>query len=107
VDSPFLGKVDKGIAGVRKAIIFSESLNWDEAHAAAARLASRLKLRVKDKSDGPTGEFFWFVTDGKSNFILGYHDFPCELYLCVDPPVHGPADDTAVEQLFSSLRQGN
>jgi hypothetical protein len=104
MNCPFLGTVDMGIAGVRTAIIFSESLNWDEAQAAAARLASRLKLRVKDRCDGPTGEFHWFVTDGKSNFILGYRDFPCELYLCVDPPVHGPANDTAVDQLFSSLR---
>jgi hypothetical protein len=31
MDCPFLGKVDKGIAGVRTAIIFSESLNCDEA----------------------------------------------------------------------------
>jgi hypothetical protein len=107
MDCPFLGTVDKGIAGVRKAIIFNQSLDWDEALAEAARLASRLKLRVKDRFEGPTGEFMWFVTDGKSNFILGYHDFPCELYLCVDPPVHGPANDTAVEQLFSSLRPGD
>src|ERR1700733_7582009 len=44
MDCPFLGTVDKGIAGVRKAIIFNESLDWDEALAEAARLAARLKL---------------------------------------------------------------
>ncbi len=96
---PYLGTTSKGIAGVRKAIIFSESLTWEEAQEYARTVAERLGLRLKDRWDGPD-VWNWFATDGKSNFVLSYTDFPCELCLWEDPPVNGPPHDEGVEPMF-------
>jgi hypothetical protein len=96
---PRLGRVDRGVAEGRTSIVFSESLDWDEAHEVGARLAGRLGLRVKDRLEGPDA-WLWFLTDGETIFILAYSDYPCELQLFANDP----ANDAAVARLFSLLR---